>query len=623
MTSKNILVLSSLYQYAHMTQMIEYLAAYRKYSKHNYFYHNFVYDFDPATIEFDRFDVVMLPHNFWPMSLSETQKEALRKTKALKVLFLQDEYQHVRTINAVMDEIQVDLMFTCVAEKDFDVFYPKRKIPSLKGVHGVLTGYVSDYMMQPGMLQLEDKTVDVGFRSRVSPYFLGTIGHEKYRIAEKFGEFARQSGLSTNISVNEEDRLSGRNWIRFLQSCKTQLGTPSGSSIIDFDGRLLKETASYRRAFPRAGYGEVWEDVLKRHDFRHVIDTISPRTFEAAATGSTMVQLEGYYGGYIEPGVHYIEIKSDYSNMADVVEQIRDTDLCRKIAKQAHEDLIASGRFHVRTHVEKFDAILEPHLVRSQSKSKNINSREFYQGLIGRHHQSFIPSADGIEYLNTLEAKVIKDQHRENEWLRNRPVIGKMLRRTGGEPHKKVRKGKAAMALIRAMSPFRPLLFLSSLSPAIKTETVLRDILLLGIIKSAQSSKTTQSAHFSSRLVSEFGDVVIKATSPANRDMSESSGESGLNRMSDVVRVLKTLGEGQIVGDLNEVCPLQDFASTLILDWPIQGNYEQFRSQADLMFHFPALTRLARRHPRAVAKALIFALTPATPAEADKLNGIF
>ena len=80
--TKNILVLSSMYHYTHMSQMIDYLAAYKTYSRHNYFFHNFIYEFDPKTIDFDRFDVVMLPHNFWPMNLNEEQRAALAATKA-------------------------------------------------------------------------------------------------------------------------------------------------------------------------------------------------------------------------------------------------------------------------------------------------------------------------------------------------------------------------------------------------------------------------------------------------------------------------------------------------------------------------------------------------------------
>lgn len=621
MSAKNILVLSSLYHYVNMSQMIEYLVAYKKYSKHRYYYHNHVYDFDPKSLDFDQFDVIMLPHNFWPMNLSEVQKEALKKTTALKVLFLQDEYQYVRTINQFMDEVEIDLMFTCVAEKDFDIFYPKKRIKSLKGVYGVLTGYVSDHMKEPGMFDLEDKVFDVGFRSRVSPYYLGTIGHEKFRIADKFGTYAQQAGLKTNISVNEEDRLSGRHWLDFIRSCRTQLGTPSGSSIIDFDGRLLKEVASYRRAFPLATFEEVFEDILKRYDGRYVIDTISPRTFESAAMGSTMVQLEGYYGSHIEPDVHYINLKADYSNMAEVVDQIKDVKLCKKIARQAHKDLIMSDKFHIRTHVEKFDAILDKHLARQKRVKPPVHEGEFYQGVVSNHHQSFKLTSRGIEYLDTLEARKIKMREQQNSELRDKAFISSMLERTGGEPYKKVRKGRAALSIATQFSPYRKLLTRSVITRKVKTEAVLKDILLLSVLKSAQSGYSPNGQPFGLKLQTGAEGVILKGEPGMKYKSPEQVGLGSSQAVSNLKKQLKS--NQTIEADLMETFPLGDFASSIMFYWPVRGHSEIFRSAANLKFNFPALSILAQKHPARIAKVLAYTLTPATKDELDFLKATF
>jgi len=612
-----------------MSQLIEYLSAYKKYSNNKYYYHNFVYDFDPASLNLDQFDVVMMAHNFWPMNLTPAQKSALAKTRALKVLFLQDEYQFVRPINAVMDEIGVDLMFTCVAEKDFDVFYPSKLIKSLKGVYGVLTGYVSDPMMAPGVFQLENKKFDVGFRSRVSPYFLGTIGYEKFRVAQKFGAFAEQSGLRTNISVNEEDRLSGPAWMQFLQNCGTQLGTPSGSSIVDFDGSVLKGVASYRRAFPRATYEEVFEKILNKYDGKHVIDTVSPRTFECAATGSTMVNLSGYYGGIIEPGRHYIELKSDYSNMSDVADQIRDKALCSKIAKTAYDDLVNSEQYHFRNFVERIDRIFDQHLPSRPTSNGNIDEGVFYNDLIERHDQSFSLDENGISYFQTPKARQLQSHDKKNDQLRRIPLLRSVLLRAGGEPHKKVRKGSAALRIAASRPLYRSLLMkaLSLNAESLKFEQVLKDILLLNIIKASQSGLCFTNPTFGARLKLENGDIVL-AGDPVFSSLDEGAVlAGGEDKKSAIVEpeiaAKLVLENARIVIDLTKVFPLTDFSNCILFFWPLAGEEHVFRSAPDLYFHLSGLGQLKDKYPIHVARTVLDALTPGSEKEQRLMKRLF
>ena len=271
---------------------LDYLGAFAAHSRHKIYYHNFVYEFAPD-FDFSIFDVIVITHNFWPEILSGAQREALARAKALKVLFLQDEYQYVRIVNGYMAQMGIDLMFSCVAEKDFDAFYPKALIPSLREVHHVLTGYVPERLIaaQPAD---DEKIYDVGYRSRASPYYMGELGHEKLVIAKRFQVLCAETGLKCNISLREEDRLKGPMWMRFLRSCRVQLGTPSGSSIVDMDGSVIEAETAYRVAHPHASFEEVHQKILAPHEGKLVIDTVSPRHFEAAAAGSAMAMHEGY-----------------------------------------------------------------------------------------------------------------------------------------------------------------------------------------------------------------------------------------------------------------------------------------------------------------------------------------
>lgn len=597
--SRNILVLSSLYHYTNMTQMLQYLAAYPTYSRHKYFFHNFVYAFDPDRVDLSAYDVIMFPHNFWPMNFSDEQFEAIANADALKVVFLQDEYQEIHKINEALDRLNTDLVFSCVNEEHFDVFYSPRRIKSLKAVYPVLTGYIDDSYRRPGLFELDEKTYDVGFRSRVSPYHLGTLGHEKYRITQEFGKPAEAAGLRTNISVSETDRLAGDQWTGFLQTCRTQLGTPSGSSVIDFDGRIIRETASYRRAFPDAEFETVRDDVFGRYDGRYAIDTVSPRVFECAAAGSTLVQLAGKYGGYLEPGVHYIEIAKDYSNVADVIEQIRDDGLVRKIAKRAHKDLIETDRFHFRGHIARFDDFIDEH-TKGRSAATPPSEGEFYQVQAAVHDQSFKLGSQGVEWLNTLSAKTLRDKARQDEELRAKPMIGKMIKRMGGIPHVKKNKGEAALELVKQFSAYRNVLMLSALFPSIKPENMLREILLLGVIQAGHEGMHPGGTPFYTRLAVEpSGRLRLQAVRPKWKISDADFPQASKDDIKDGLRS----GAG-VVLDVAPIHPLQTYAGTLVWPWRVQNRFVYFRSEPDLLFHLDGLSKMGRLTPGFVSKAI-------------------
>ena len=56
--------------------------------------------------------------------------------------------------------------------------------------------------------------------------------------------------------------------------------------------------------------------------------TISPRHFEAAAFRICQVLFEGRYSGVLEPMVHYIPLKKDFSNIDEVIRRISRTPRC-------------------------------------------------------------------------------------------------------------------------------------------------------------------------------------------------------------------------------------------------------------------------------------------------------
>ena len=63
------------------------------------------------------------------------------------------------------------------------------------------------------------------------PVVAGSLGYEKTMIAKEVSRRAPQFGLNVDVSVREEDRLYGKEWITAMSSCRATLGSESGASI--------------------------------------------------------------------------------------------------------------------------------------------------------------------------------------------------------------------------------------------------------------------------------------------------------------------------------------------------------------------------------------------------------
>jgi hypothetical protein len=380
----------------------DFLFAFNAHSVHDYHY-----VFNCRQVERDvdlaAYDVIVI---FWSLylfdgRLSDAVRDRIRASRALKVLFRQDEHDAVREMDRIMHQLGVQVMCTCVAEEDQETFYPPALIPSLRGTYTVLTGYVPTYLEQTRVDFGAPRRLDVAYRSRVVPHHLGDLGREKSLIAARFGRLAWENGWRADISVGEADRIYGRRWLRFLRSARFVLGSASGASVVDFTGEIRRRCQAYLTDRPEATYEELKARFFADVDWKVAIETISPRIFESAALGCTLVLHEGRYGGILEPDRHYIEVRRDYGNVGDVLDRMHDPGFVRRLAEQARHEVIASGAHSYRAFGRRFDAILGTHAgerVRVGTPSKAA----FYARQYLRHDSRIVPLGGGFARVPTV-----------------------------------------------------------------------------------------------------------------------------------------------------------------------------------------------------------------------------
>ena len=308
-----------------------------------------------ALLDLDEFDVVVAHYTVTitiERYLPAVLREKLARFDGLKVQFVQDEYRWIDAMTARMRELEIGLLFTCVPEREVAKVYGS--VPGLRTVT-TLPGYVPDELVGRATPPLAERTLDVGYRGRKIPYWLGRLAYEKVAIGHGFAERAPRYGLRVDISSSESDRIYGEGWNRFMSSCRATLGTESGASIADFDGSVEAQVKDYLARHAGAGFEEVDEAVLAPYEGNVVINTVSPRVFEAAALRTAMVLFPGEYSGTAEPWTHYLPLEKDFSNMDEIAAQLRDLPAVEAMTARAYEDLVASGRYSLASFVTEFD----------------------------------------------------------------------------------------------------------------------------------------------------------------------------------------------------------------------------------------------------------------------------
>lgn len=357
--------------------ILDHIDAFQKYSRHEiYLWSSLTGLPDPEILA--QFDCLIIHYSISFLSdryVSRSTLERIRKFPGLKVAFLQDEYRRVDFMCLNLRYAGVHLIYTCAPLEVAKEMYASLT-PSVE-IRSNLTGYVSERWEKIKIKKFSSREIDVGYRARKLPFFLGRKGYDKFLIGKKFLKYSRGLGLNIDISSQEKDRMYGSEWIEFLQNCKATLGTDSGSSIIDFDGETEYRLSLYQALRPFARFDNVPAHYLEL-DGKLEIQVISPRCFEAAALGTILILFPGNYSEILRPYDHYLPLQNDFSNLEEVLNFLKSEDRANEMIARAREDLIDSGKYSYSTFIDEVDATIDQvaeqrNIVRARSKSLVAN----------------------------------------------------------------------------------------------------------------------------------------------------------------------------------------------------------------------------------------------------------
>ena len=351
---RNVLYLYNSTQ-TYTATVFEHISALKKYSKHcTFFAHQDQYA--NLAIDFANFDAIIIHYTVrLPFDqIADGTAAAISEYKGLKVLFIQDEYDHTHRAWHWIKRLGIQLVFTVVPSTGISRVYPSHELPGVRFV-SVLTGYVPEKLPSLPLIQTSQRPLIVGYRGRPLPIRYGQLGLDKIGIGELVAGFCLRQNIAHDIAWTEEARIYGPKWYEFMSSCRAVLGTESGSNVFDWDGTLAANIQSFRNNSPRTTDSDVYAALIQPLEISGLMNQISPRIFEAIALHTVLVLFEGSYSEVILPGVHFIPLKRDGSNLEDVFKLLADETYVDAMTERAYQDIIGSGRYSYNSFVQLVD----------------------------------------------------------------------------------------------------------------------------------------------------------------------------------------------------------------------------------------------------------------------------
>lgn len=348
--------------------ILENILSFSRHSKRQIWYVNTALPM-PEELRSLQFKAVVLHYSIFgihPWAFSQEHQDYLATVEGTKFAFFQDEYRFCKERFEFINRFNIKCVFTLVEERYFDKTY--KRFTNVERLVSCIPGYVSQELLSYAplfQLTQDERTIDIAYRGRVNPPYLGRASLEKREIGLRCKQLIaeRHPDLDTDIEVEEESRIYGLEWYQFMASAKAVLGVESGSSIYDYDGIVQKLCEEALKIKPDITFHEMYEIFLKDYEGYISYTTISPRHFEAAALRTCQILFEGHYSGLMTAGKHFIELKKDYSNFEDVIEQFRDGKHREKIADNAYRDLIASNKHTYEAFIQNtFDPVLSSYV---------------------------------------------------------------------------------------------------------------------------------------------------------------------------------------------------------------------------------------------------------------------
>lgn len=273
-----------------------------------------------------------------------------------KVALPQDDYMCSENRDSWYTEMSMDAVFPVCPQDSWE-----RLIPQYLKSGGLAkkgqTAYITPRLrkMFRDWAEPIDREWDIVYRTLGKPRIPNSVGQLKYDISDNIQPVASRIGLRVDLSNQLADSKSGSDWLRFLGSARSALGTPSGSSVRIRNHDVLEAVSAEPKddaaLLMKAG-------LLTEEDSDYSYTALSPRNFEAMAVGTVQLLTPGNYDGVLTPDVNCLQIQPDGSNLVEVAGLLRDNRLLKDLAERSRESFLLKSELSIESLISQIAEIM-------------------------------------------------------------------------------------------------------------------------------------------------------------------------------------------------------------------------------------------------------------------------
>ena len=333
---------------------------------------------EPVRSNRDGYDAVILHNTFlcarWATCFLEWKHKFdwLGGLDCPRIAIPQDEGDHAGVLDDWLCDLRVSAIFSVHQPTGEGPLYPLMRrraafYPCLPGYidAGAAEQYRNRFVPGPR------RPLDIVYRAMHLPFWFGSAGQRKHRIADVVRQRASARGLRCDISTRPEDTILGERWLDFLASSRATIGCEGGSSVLDWRGEVRGTVEAKLKQDPASSFERLSAQMPEGWDGNRFF-TITARHFEAVITKTAQVLVEGRYKGILEAGRHYIPVKPDFSNVDEALDLLGDQAAVDAMVERAYEDVYVRGR-HTYRH---FAHALERAVVEQRERLRRQNGAE-------------------------------------------------------------------------------------------------------------------------------------------------------------------------------------------------------------------------------------------------------
>lgn len=338
----------------------DHINGFAQHSNHQIHIVNPIHEKPPLALRFWKYDVVLIHYSIFILGeyyLPAAWAKAIRNFRGIKAQIIQDEHRYINSMKQQMHDLDIGMVFSSLNKKNLFKVYGGELLKNVT-FYSCIPGYISENYFQHEPPPIAKRPLDVVYRGRTLPAYLGRHALEKKIIGDQFLAIAQQYGLKVDISSDENRRIYGDDWANFLMSGRATLGGEGGASIFDFDGTLVSEVNAYLENSPHTSFEEIWSKFLKSHEGNVVHKTITPKIFEAIAAKTALILYPGEYRGILTAYRHYIPYERDGSNIEEVVSLIKDEQFLQNMVDQVHQEIMFRPDLSNKFYVNQIDLVL-------------------------------------------------------------------------------------------------------------------------------------------------------------------------------------------------------------------------------------------------------------------------